>query len=111
MRRWLHLIGSLMLVVMLWTGNVAHAAEAFGCVEVSAETLGHFDGDGDERPTDPDKGVPHHHGGGCHGHHNAVAGDDADPAVADRRAILLDRSPDTLLAGRAPPAALRPPIA
>jgi len=111
MRRWLHLVASLMLAVMLWTGNVAHAAEAFGCVEVGAETMGHFDGDSDQTPADPDKGVAHHHGGGCHGHHNAMtAGGDGAPVPVSTTAPL-DRSPDTRVAGQGPPTALRPPIA
>lgn len=111
MHRWLHFIGALMFAVMLWTSSASHAAEAFGCVEVSAEAAGHFDGDGDQTPADPDKGVPHHHGGGCHGHHNAMsAGGEAAPTATSSGAILAP-SPDTLLAGRGPPAALRPPIA
>lgn len=111
MHRWLHFMGALMLAVLLWTSSASHAAEAFGCVEVSAEAAGHFDGDGDQTPADPDKGVPHHHGGGCHGHHNATsASGEAGPTTALSGALLA-RSPDTLLAGRGPPAALRPPIA
>lgn len=111
MRQWLRLVGSLMLLVMLWTGNAAHAAEAFGCVEVGAEAPGHFDGDGDQTPADPAKGAAHHHGGGCHGHHNATGAGGGAPPLPDSAAALLDRGPDIRIAGRAPPTALRPPIA
>ena len=111
MRAWLRLIASLMLAVMLWTGNVAHAAEAFGCVEVSAETPGHFDGDQDQTPADTDQAVPHHHGGGCHGHHNATAADGDDAPAADPAPALIDRWTDSRVTGRGPPAAHRPPIA
>ncbi|MGQ0589777.1 MAG: hypothetical protein ACT4N8_09640 [Sphingosinicella sp.] len=110
MRRWLTLIGTLMLAVMIWTGTTAHAAEALGCVEVSADSFGHFDGDKDEVPNDSDKAVPHHHGG-CHGHHVAVTGDGGtaspSPAEAVTRILgIADRIPDA-----DPGTVLRPPIA
>lgn len=111
MTAWLRLVASLMVAVLLWTANVAHAAEAFGCVEVSAEAPGHFDGDPDQTPADTDKAVPHHHGGGCHGHHNAMAADDDDAPATASAPALLDRWSDLRVSGRGPPAALRPPIA
>ena len=107
---WLRLIASLMVAVMLWTANVAHAAEAFGCVEVSAATPGHVDGDRDQRTGDTDKAVPHHHGG-CHGHHNATAADSGDVPATVSAPALLARWTDLLETGRGPPTALRPPIA
>ena len=111
MPAWLRLVASLMVAVMLWTANVAHAAEAFGCVEVSAEALGHFDGDQDQTPGDTDRAVPHHHAGGCHGHHNATAADGDDvPATVSAPALIV-RWTDSRVSGRGPPAALRPPIA
>lgn len=110
MPAWLRLVASLMVAVMLWTANVAHAAEAFGCVEVSAEAPGHFDGDRDQVPGDTDRAVSHHHAG-CHGHHNATAADGEDAPVANPAPALIDRSPDSRVSGRGPPAALRPPIA
>lgn len=111
MPAWPRLVASLMVAVMLWTANVAHAAEAFGCVEVAVEAPGHFDGDGDQTPADPDKGVSHHHGGNCHGHHNATNDADGAGPLTAAAGALLDRGPDIRIAGRAPPAALRPPIA
>lgn len=110
MRRLLTLVSTLMLVVLVFTGTTSHAAEAFGCVEVSADSAGHFDGDRDQVPADADKGVPHHHGG-CSGHHIAVpatagatqiaAGDETRPGARNRDG-LPSREPDR---------ALRPPIA
>ena len=104
------LVGTLMLVVMLWAGTMAHAAEAMQCTEVSADTAGHFDGDGDEVPADPEKGVPHHHAG-CHGHHVGLAAD----AAASKAAPASTRSPDlrreATASGCDPGTALRPPIA
>ena len=111
MPSWLRLVSALMLAVMLWTANAAHAAQAFGCAEVSAEAPGHFDGDNDQTPADTDKAVPHHHGGGCHGHHNAMTANGEGAPVADSAPALIDRSPDSRVSGRGPPAALRPPIA
>lgn len=110
MRRMLHLIGSLMLAVMLWTSTTAHAAEAFGCIEVTAESFGHFEGDGDQVPSDSDKATPHHHGG-CHGHHVGVA---ADAECAET--MITDHMGPRPATSNGPPSphpdpTLRPPIA
>ena len=110
MRRWLTIIGTMMLAVMIWTGTTAHAAEAMGCVEVSVDAAGHFDGDRDEVPADSDKAVPHHHGG-CHGHHIAVADDDGSEAGADADPGNRADLPETDIPGAEPGTALRPPIA
>lgn len=110
MRRFLTLVGALMLVVLVWTSSAAHAAEAFGCIEVSANSVGHFDGDDDQVPSDTDKRVPHHHGG-CSGHHVGV------PATVDAAVpTAAGESPAALrakygLPSREPDRALRPPIA
>ncbi len=110
MRRWLTIIASLMLAVMVWTGGVAHAAEAFSCAEVSSAESGHFNGDEDQTPSDSGKAVTHHHSG-CHGHHNLVplafeAGSRVSASYA-----LLGFGHDTAPTERQPPTALRPPIA
>ena len=110
MRRWLSLIGTLMLVLMVWTGTTAHAAEAMGCIEVSAESTGHFDGDRDEVPADSDKAVPHHHGG-CHGHHVAVA-DRGEPDANATASVGYRTARVKLSLARADSGtALSPPIA
>ncbi len=110
MRQVLHLCGVLMLVVMLWTGVSAQAAEAYGCVEVSGEAAGHFDGDRDQIPSDSDKGTPNHHGG-CHGHHVAVSIDDVSPAVLTVTARSRGLARERVTIGSDPAIGLRPPIA
>ncbi len=110
MRRFLNLVGTLMLFVLVFTGTAAHAAEAVGCIEVSSNSAGHFEGDRDQVPADADKGAPHHHGG-CSGHHVAVpatfdgaqiaSGEEGRPALRAKRG----------LPGLEPGRALRPPIA
>jgi hypothetical protein len=110
MRRFLPLLAAMMLAVMLWSGNAAQAAEAFGCIEVGADAAGHFDGDSDQVPSDSEKGTMHHHGG-CHGHHSALADDMLDapscispPANPGAPAVRFPHGAD-------PGMTLRPPIA
>ena len=110
MRRLVFLVGTLMLVVMLWAGTMAHATEAMQCIEVSAEAFGHFEGDGDQVPGDPEKGVPHHHAG-CHGHHVGVAAEAAAPKAAPVSSGSPGLSGEHLTSGCDPGTALRPPIA
>ena len=110
MRGLVSLVGTLMLVVMLWTGTMAHAAEAMQCTEVSADAAGHFEGDGDEVPGDPDKGVPHHHAG-CHGHHVGVAADAAAPKAAPASPGAPGLRCEAMVSGCDPGTVLRPPIA
>ena len=110
MRGFVSLVGTLMLVVMMWAGTMAHAAEAIQCIEVSAEAVGHFDGDGDQVPGDPEKGVPHHHAG-CHGHHVGVAADAAAPKAAPNSRASVGLRCEAMASGCDPGTALRPPIA
>lgn len=110
MRRLLHLVAPLMLAVMLWTGAAAHAAEAVGCIEVTSQSAGHFEGDDDQVPADSGKAAPHHHGG-CHGHHVGVAGG-AEPLVsAEESQPQRGRGACGVLPGAGPGQDLRPPIA
>lgn len=110
MRRLLALVSALMLVLVLWTGTGAHAAEAIDCGEVAESAAGHFEGDGDEVPSDEGKAAPHHHNA-CHGHCVAV------PSGADAAELAIDES-KLLTIARAryrgslgPDTAIRPPIA
>jgi hypothetical protein len=110
MRRLLPLVSAFMLVLMLWTGSAAHAAEAIECGDATEASSGHFEGDGDEVPADSDKATPHHHGI-CHGHCVGVAADAetmhaAEHGQAPNAALLQD-----FHSGTPPGAALRPPIA
>jgi hypothetical protein len=110
MRRLMPLISAFMLVLMLWTGGAAHAAEAIECGEATEASGGHFEGDSDEVPADSDKATPHHHGV-CHGHCMGISAA-GDSARADGHL----ETPNTVLrenfhSGTPPDSALRPPIA
>lgn len=68
MQRILLMFAALFVSLSLTGGSVAHAMEPIACVDnASAASMGHSSGDGDQVPSDSDKGYPHHHGG-CHGH-------------------------------------------
>lgn len=110
MHRWTSLLGALMLVLMVWTGGAAHAAEQFDCIPVTSETAGHYEGDGDQSPSAPDQGVAHHHAG-CNGHHMAAPTDAGSLAMPkpDNSAPLYWR--EAGIPGRGPESHLRPPIA
>lgn len=110
MNRWMSLVGSMMLVLMLWTSATAHAAERFDCIPVSTEAAGHFDGDQDEVPSAPDQGVAHHHSG-CTGHQLAAptASDALELSFAAQTAPTPRQ--ETGVPSHGPGALLRPPIA
>ena len=110
MLRWTTLIGALMLVLMLWTGGAAHAAERFDCIPVTLQAEGHFDGDGDEAPAGPDQGVAHHHAG-CSGHHLSSPDSVISTIVATPTSVLLPARSDSGTRGNEPDGELRPPIA
>lgn len=110
MNRWIHLIGALALVLLLWTSGTARAADQYMQVPVAAEITGHFAGDKDEVPSDNHKSAPHHHLS-CGEH--ATAAWRTDPATVT---FLLGREQASALArcppeGREPDNDLRPPIA
>ncbi len=110
MHRWIHLFGALALVLLLWTGGTAYAAERQMPDSVAAESTGHFAGDRDEVPSDEHQGAPHHHFT-C-GEHSAAAWS-SEPAVAGGLPASAQTSSmaRSILAGREPDADLRPPIA
>lgn len=109
MNRWATFLGAIMLVLMLWTGSAAHAAERFDCIPVMAGAEGHFDGQQEQLPSSPDQGVAHHHSG-CGGHHEAAPAADGSMAIrlTDGTAPLVWR--EAGVPGRGPDAQLRPPI-
>lgn len=110
MHRWTSILGALLLVLMLWTGSSAHAAERFDCIPVTAEAVNHYDGDQDQVPPGPDQGVAHHHSG-CSGHH--VATPAKMPSIG--LALIQDIAPfawrEVGIPGHSPDSELRPPIA
>ncbi|MBW6528499.1 hypothetical protein KZ813_16775 [Sphingomonas sp. RHCKR7] len=90
--------------------GMAHAADVAGGSIAGYELSVHAAGDGDEVPSDSDKGYPHHHSS-CHGHE---IGQPARPQVAVSLAQIESRPfPGglLLLAGRQGQIHLRPPQA
>ena len=110
MRPWKTLIGAMMLVLMLWTGGLAHAAERVDCIPATAEAAGHYDGDDDQLPSDRDQGVAHHHSA-CSGHQLAAPAEQPSAIVNHSAAAVPVARTDTRLHGHEPDGQLRPPIA
>ena len=110
MLRWINLLSALLLVLMVWTGTAAQAAEPRDCNPVAELAAGDSGSDRNEVPSDPDKCVAHQHAG-CGGHHiagpfqNIVLG----PPVRAPNIVLARR--DVGRPGRQPDSDLRPPIA
>lgn len=104
------IVSAMLLVLMLWTGTTVHAAERLDCIEVGAETTGHYDGDPDQTPASSDKGVAHHHTS-CGGHQLAAPTDISAAALAPVRRTNLFGDPAAGVPGREPENQLRPPIA
>lgn len=110
MKRWTHLFVALALVLMMWAGGTARAAEGYDPIVVSAESTGHFSGDSDEVPSDQHQGTPHHHAA-C-GEYQVAAWNDIPAASIEPLSslpALARRKGDK--PGREPDAQLRPPIA
>lgn len=104
------LFGALMLVLMVWTGGLAHAAEQIECIPVTSEAAGHFEGDGDQLPSDPDQSVAHHHAG-CSGHQVAAASGSPALSFAPSARTAPHAWREAGAPGREPDTHLRPPIA
>ena len=103
-------LGAMMLVLMLWAGGVAHAAERVDCIPATTEAAGHYDGDGDQIPSDREQGAAHHHTG-CSGHHLAAPARVADaPLCSSAGARAFPRN-EAGPPSRGPDNLLRPPIA
>lgn len=110
MRRLLPLLSTLLLVLVLWTGTAAHAAEALDCSDVTVGSAGHYEGDGDEVPSDSDTATPHHHSV-CHGHCMLMPLDGDSVAFDNENGSGMAAAPYDLSGGSGPDTALRPPIA
>lgn len=110
MHRWSSYLSAMMLVLMLWTGGAAHAAEQFQCIPVSSEAANHFEGDSDQTSSDPGKNVAHHHSG-CSGHHIAADVDASAVSFPHSAALIPLAWRQAGVPGRGPDADLRPPIA
>lgn len=111
MHRLIVLFACLAVFLSLGTGSIAHVIEPIACIDgVTAAETGHVDGDGDQVPSDSDKGYPHHHAG-CHGHHVATAIEKAELLLQDGAGSLIRPSDALALAASAAGPALRPPQA
>lgn len=111
MARFLVLFLSVFLTLSVTAGSVAHAMEPIVCIDnVSAQSMGHTSGDGDQVPADSDTSYPHHHGG-CHAHQ--MADRVSVPQVASIIGRISERPVIEISALPASPVdpALRPPIA
>ena len=111
MPRWTSILGAMLLVLMLWTGSSAHAAEQFQCDATTSQQLLHVDGnDHAPRGESGDKDAVHHHTG-CSAHCLATAavnGNLASPHLALSQPV--DRQ-QGWSSGDGPALTLRPPIA
>ena len=109
MNRWVSFFCALSLVLVLWTGGAAHAAERFDCLPVASQAVSNFEGDRDQVPSRPDQGVAHHHSG-C-SHHVAAAANsvvvELSFTTAQGALFLNETGPPS----RVPDHDLRPPIA
>ena len=110
MHRWLHLLGAIALILTLWTGGTARAAEGYIPIAVAAENTAHFAGDSDEVPSDQHQGVPHHHAP-CGDHQLAAETASGGAALSHSGSRPYLSRDDTNLIERMPGAQLRPPIA
>lgn len=110
MRRWTSILGAMLVVLMLWTGGLAHAAEQARCIPPTAESAAHFEGDGDEAPANGEQGTAHHHTG-CGGHQVAAGVDYPRLDLQNATASLRFQGRQAGLHGHDPDGQLRPPIA
>lgn len=110
MLRWTSLLCAMMLVLMVWTGTAAHAAERLDCIPATSETAGHYEGGGDEWPSKGETGTVHHHGG-CGGHQLAMPAEGVGHVLAGAQPATPIGWEEFGLAGRVPDDRLRPPIA
>lgn len=110
MRSWKILISTLMLVLMMWTGGLAHAAERDVCLPQMTEAADHYEGDRDQRPSEREQGAAHHHSG-CSGHQLAAPAQQPGMRAVHLSAGLPHAPNQRSLHGHDPDGQLRPPIA
>lgn len=110
MPRWTSLLGAFLLVLMLWTGGVAHAAKRADCGAQSTETRVYAKSDQDQVPPSSDQDAAHHNAG-CSAHHVAAPTGVAALAIDSRTQVTLVVWRESGVPGRGPGNQLRPPIA
>lgn len=109
MIRWTSIVGALLLVLMLWTGGAAHAAERFGCISVAAAAVDEFDGEQDQIPSGVAQGMASH--AGCGSHQEAAPATVARVQVAGSKELVPFAWRESGRPGHRPDSELRPPIA
>ena len=107
MHRWTSLLGAMLLVLMLWTGGAAHAAEPLECAGVTIQSAD-YGSERDQVPSCPPGCATHH----CCSAHQTVAS-----ASAPQVEVPLSRDTANFtrhevgVHGLGPVSHLRPPIA
>lgn len=110
MIRWTTIIGALMLVLLVWTGGSARAADRFDCNPGTSQIACHFEGDRDEVPSGQHQGVGHCHTG-CSGHQIAAPTDPGTVKFGPLTLVVPASRQEVGVPGPEPGAVLRPPIA
>ena len=109
MPRWTSFLGAILLVLMLWTGGAAHAAERFENISATTEVTDPYGGDQDPVPSTPNNCATHNHSG--------CAGDHFAPTSTPSIGLALPQKTASFawhevgVPGHSPDNALRPPIA
>ena len=105
---------TMLLALSVLMGPIVHAMETVqwaGSHAVEAMDPDHFDGDGDQVPSDFEKGYTHHHAH-CHGHQIGEPAGNCGPIgyAHPRREALAFGVAEVMVSASIDPA-LRPPIA
>lgn len=104
------MIGAMLLVLMLWTGTAAHAAEAAECSPAALEISIHLD-HGSNLPSDDRESRPDHLHLGCGGHYLATPAQEESHLARPAAVVAVFGGQAFWLAGDGPALTLRPPIA
>lgn len=110
MIRWTTILGALMLVLLVWTGGTARAADRLDCSPVTSQIACHFEGDRDESPSGQHQGVGHCHTS-CSGHQIAAPNIADSLKVGPSILVVPASRQEAGVPGHGPGALLRPPIA
>ena len=110
MLRWTSIIGTFMLVLMVWTGGMARAAEPIACVPTTSAIACHVEGNNDKAPSGQEQGLGRCHTG-CSGHQLSVPADNGAMDLELSTLVMPATRHEAGVPGHGPGAALRPPIA
>lgn len=110
MNSWTSMLGAILLVLILWTGGTANAADRFDCNPATTAASDYDGGSQDQLPSSPDKCVTHNHSG-CGGHHLATPTSTPSMQLALRQETATFAWHEVGIPGHSPDSELRPPIA